>query len=134
MQTFKLTQKSRSDYRLEVKEITKKCKIEQHGYRHNKVVYGFCDELPNMTGLQSLGLNIEEIPFDEAQPNLTNYLLERGRAKLKVDHLQRERKEGGEKNAKEEAEAQQKLTDLNNNIQSTKEILGITGILKILKF
>jgi len=33
-----------------------------------------------------------------------------------------------------EAAAQQKLTDLNNNIQAAKEALGITGILKTLKF
>ena len=61
MQTFKLTPKPQSDYRLEVKEIKKKCKIERHGYRHNKIVYGFSDKLPDMTELQSLGLNIEEI-------------------------------------------------------------------------
>ena len=134
MQTFKLTPKPQSDYRLEVDQITKKCKLEKHGYRHNKIVYGFCDELPDITELQSLGLNIEEIPFDEAQLNLTNDLVERGRAKSKVEHLKYEQVESGAQNEQEEAAAQQKLTDLNNNIQAAKEGLGITGILKTLKF
>ena len=134
MQTFKLTPKPQSDYRLEVNEIKKKCKLEKHGYRHNKIVYGFCDELPDITELQSLGLNIEEITFDKAQLNLTNDLVERGRAKSKIDHLKYEQVENGMKNEQEEAVAQQRLTDLNNNIQAAKEALGITGILKILKF
>ncbi len=134
MQTFKLTPKPQSDFRIEVKEIKKKGKIEKHGYRHNKIVYGFCHESPDIAELQSLGLNIEEITFDEAQLNLTNDLVERGRLKSKIDHLQFEREENGAKNAEEETAAQQKLTALNNNIQSTKEALGITGILKILKF
>ena len=133
MQSFKLTPKPKSDYRLEVTEIKKKCKLEKHGYRHNKIVYGFCDQLPDMTELQSLGLNIEEIAFDEEQLNLTKYLVERGRAKSKLDHLQHERKDTGANNEQEEAEAQQKLTDLNSNIQTTKETLGIIGTLKTLK-
>jgi hypothetical protein len=134
MQTFKLTPKPQSDYRLEVKEIKKKFKIEKHGYRHNKIVYGFSNKLPEMKELQSLGLNIKEIPFNGAQLNLINYLLERGRIKSKVKRLQSEREETNAKNALEEAESQQKLTDLNNNIQSTKEILKIAGVLKILRF
>ncbi len=134
MQTFKLTPKPQSDYRLEVKEIKKKCKIEKHGYRHNKTVYGFSDELPDLTELQSLGLIIEEITFDEAQLSLTNDLVERGRAKSKIDHLKYQQTENGAKNEQEEAGAQKKLADLNNNIQAAKEALGITGILKILKF
>jgi len=134
MQTFKLTPKPQSDYRLEVNEIKKKWKLEKHGYRHNKIVYGFCDELPDIAELQSLGLNIEEITFDKAQLNLTNDLVERGRAKSKIDHLKREQIENGAKNEQEEAIAQQKLTDLNNNIQAAKETLSITGTLKTLKF
>lgn len=134
MQTFKLTPKPRSDFRLEVDKIKSKCKLEKHGYRHNKIVYGFSDELPDITELQSLGLNIEEIAFDQAQLSLTNSLVERGRAKSKIEHLKYEREEDGAQNEPEEAVVQQKLTDLNNDIQAAKEALSITGILKILKF
>lgn len=134
MQTFKLTPQPQSDYRHEVKEIKKKCKIEKQGYRYNKIVYGFSDELPDMAELKSLGLNIEEIPFDEAQLNLTDYLVERGRIKSNIDRLRNAREEKGTDNVEEEAGAQQKLTDLNNNIQSIKEALGMTGLLKTLKF
>jgi len=134
MQTFKLTPKPRSDFRLEVQQIRDRCKLERHGYRHNKIIYGFSDDLPDMAGLQSLGLNIEEIPFDEAQLKLTNYLVERGRAKSKIEHLRFERDENGAKMSQEEAAAQQKLTVLNNVIQETKEALGVMGTVKILKF
>lgn len=134
MQTFKLTPKPRSDYRLEIDEIQKKCKLEKHGYRHDKIVYGFCDALPDIVELQLRGLNIEEIAFDEAQLNLTNALVERGRAQSKIDHIKTERAETGVQNQQEEAIAQQRLTDLNNHIQAAKEALGITGILKVLKF
>lgn len=134
MQTFRLTPKPQSDYRIEVKEIKKRCKIETQGYRHNKIVYGFCKELPDMTELQSLGLNIEEITFDEAQLKLTDYLVERGYIKLKIDALRNARDEKGVENAEKEAKAQLKLTDLNNNIQSAKEALGMTGILKTVQF
>ncbi|MBL4748374.1 MAG: hypothetical protein JKY17_06305 [Magnetovibrio sp.] len=134
MQTFKLTPKPRSDYRLEVETIKKRCRLEKHGYRHNKIVYGFCDELPDLAELQSFGLNIEEITFDEAHLNLTSNLVERGRVKSKIAHLNREREENGAQNEQEEAVAQQKFTDLNNIIQAAKEALGITGILKTLKF
>jgi len=134
MQTFKLTPKPQSDYRLEVKEIQRKCTIEKHGYRHNKIVYGFCDELPDIAELKSLGLNIEEIAFDEAQLNLINDLIERGRAKSKIDHLKDQQAENAAENDPEGAAAQQKLADLNNSIQAAKEALGITGILKLLKF
>ena len=87
MQTFKLTPKPQSDYRLEVNELKKQCKLEKHGYRHNKIIYGFCDKVPEIAELQSLGLNVEKIPFEKAQLSLTNDLVERGRAKSKIDHL-----------------------------------------------
>ena len=134
MHTFKLKPKPQSDYRLEVKEIKKKCKLEKYGYRHNKIVYGFFNELFDLTELQSLGLNIEEITFDEEQLNLSNSLLARGRVKLRVEHLKNEREKKGIGNNLEETVAQQKLTNLNNKIQSAKEYLGITGTLKILNF
>ena len=133
MQTFKLTPKPQSDYRIEVKEIKEKCKVEKYGYRHDKIIYGFCHEFPDLTELQSLGFNIEEITFEDAQLTLTNYLVERGRTKSKIDHLQYEREEDGTTNAQEEAAAQEKLADLNNNIQEIKKTLGITGTLKTLK-
>jgi hypothetical protein len=134
MQTFKLTPKPQSDYRLEINKIKKKCKLEKYGYRHNKIVYGFCNKLPDITELQSLGLNIEEITFDKTQLNLTNDLVERGRAKSKIDHLIHAQVENGAENEQEEAAVQQKLTGLNNKIQATKVALGITGTLKTLKF
>ena len=133
MQAFKLTPKPRSDYRLEVNEIKERCKLEKHGYRHNKIIYGFSQALPDISWLQSLGLAIEEILFDDAQLKLTNDLVERGRAKSKIEHLLNEREENGTKNEQDEAVAQQKLMDLNNRIQAAKETLGITGILKVLK-
>jgi len=134
MQIFKLTPKPQSDYRLEVNEIKKQCKVEKYGYRHNKIVYGFCEDLLDIAKLQSLGLNIEEIVFDEIQLNLTNNLVERGRAKSKIEHLRNEQLENGTKDEKEDAIAQKNLTDLNNDIQAGKDTLGITGTLKILKF
>jgi hypothetical protein len=134
MQTFKLTPKPRSDYRLEVNEIKKMCKLEKHGYRHNKIIYGFCDEFPEIAELQSLGLDIEQIAFDKAQLNLTNDLVERGRAKSKIDQLKHLQAEKGAENAQEEAAALRKLANLNNSIQAAKETLGITGTLKMLKF
>ena len=134
MQTFKLTPRPQSDYRLEVNEIRKTCKLEKHGYRHNKIVYGFCDELPDLTELQTSGLNIERIAFNKAQLNLTNDLIERGRAKSKIDHLKNKRSEGSAVNEQEEVAAQNRLTNLNNNIQATKEALDISGTLKLLKF
>ena len=134
MHSFKLTPKPQSDYRLEVDKIKKKHKLEKHGYRHNKIVYGFCDEMLNIAELQSLGLNIEEITFDKEQLNLTNNLVERGRAKSKLEHLKYDREENGAKNEQEEAATEKKLTDLNNNIQAVKEALGITGTLKVVKF
>ena len=134
MQIFKLTPKPQSDYRLEVNEIKKKCKLEKYGYRHNKIVYGFCEYLPDITELQSLGLNIEEMTFDEAQLKLANDLVERGRAKSKIEHLEHDQADNGATNVQEVAVAQQKLTDLNNNIQAAKEALSITGTLKTLKF
>lgn len=134
MQTFKLTPRPQSDYRLEVDKLKSKCTLEKHGYRHNKIVYGFCEALPDMAELQSLGLNVEEIAFDPAQMTLTNDLVQRGRAKSKLDHLKADREANGADNEHEEAAAQQKLTDLNNSIQAAKEALGIAGILKTLKF
>lgn len=134
MQAFKLTPKPQSDYRLEAKEIKKKCKLEKHGYSHDKIIFGFCDGLTDITELQSLGLKIEELPFDEAQLKLTKDLVERGRLKSKIDHLQYERERNGVKNAQEDAAARQKLMDLSNTIQVNKEALGIVGTLKTLKF
>jgi len=134
MHAFKLTPKPQSDFRLEVSEIEKECTLEKYGYRHNKIVYGFCDELPDIAALQSRGLNIEEIPFDEAQLKLAYNLIERGRAKSKVEHLEFDQVENGAKNEQDVARAQQKLLDLNNTIQATKEALGITGTLRTLKF
>lgn len=134
MQIFKLTPRPQSDYRLEVNELKKKCTVEKHGYRHNKIVYGFCDKLPDITELQSLGLTIEEIAFDKTQLSLTNDLVERGRAKSKIDHLKFEQTENGTQNEPEQAAAQKKLEDLNNNIQAAKEALGIAGTLIVLKF
>lgn len=134
MHTFKLTPKPQSDFRLEVSEIEKKCRLEKYGYRHNKIVYGFCHEQPDIAELQALGMNIEEIPFDEAQLNLANNLIERGRAKSKVEHLQYDHVENGAKNEKDIAAAEKKLTDLNDTIQTTKEALGISGTLRTLKF
>ena len=133
MQTFKLTPKPQSDYRLEVQQIKTLCKLEKHGYRHNKIIYGFSSTLPEITELQSLGLTIEEIPCNKAQLSLTNDLVDRGRAKSKVDHLKYAEVESGVKNEPEVAAAQRKLADLNNSIQAAKETLGITGTVKILK-
>jgi hypothetical protein len=134
MQIFKLTPKPQSDYRLEVQELKTKCKLEKHGYRHNKIIYGFCDKLPEIAELQSLGLAIEYIAFDKAQLSLTNDLVERGRAKSKIEHLKVKHAETGANNEQEEAIAQKRLADLNNNIQAAKEALGISGVLKVLKF
>lgn len=134
MQFFKLTPKPQSDYRLEVAEIKEHCKLEKYGYRHNKIVYGFSDALPDIKALQSMGLNIEEIPFDEAQLSLVHALEERGRTKSKLAHLQREQIEDGAQNEQEQGAAQLKLTDLNNAIQAAKEALGIAGTIKTLKF
>ena len=90
--------------------------------------------MPDIAALQSRGLNIEEIPFDEAQLKLAYNLIERGRAKSKVEHLEFDQVENGAKNEQDVARAQQKLLDLNNTIQATKEALGITGTLRTLKF
>ena len=73
MQTFKLPHPHHIDYRIGVKEIRKKCKLEAYGYRHNKIVYGFSDKLPDIAELQSLGLNIEEIAFDEEVDTIRSY-------------------------------------------------------------
>ena len=89
--------------------------------------------MPDLTELQSLGLNIEEVPYDETRLTLINDLVNRGRTKSKLDHLQFDREKKGAENKQDEAAAQQKLTDLNNNIQAIKEALGITGTLKTLK-
>lgn len=134
MQAFKLTPKPQSDFRLEISEIEERCRIAKYGYRHNKIVYGFCDELPDIAELQSLGLNIEEIAFDEEQLTLVNNLIDRGRAKSKVEHLKFDQVENGAKNESEVAAAEQKLTDLNNTIQAAKEALGIAGTLRTLRF
>jgi hypothetical protein len=134
MQTFKLTPQPNGDFRLEISEIQKRCRLEKVGYRHDKTVYGFCDKLPDLAELQALGLTIEEIAFDKAQFNLANNLIERGRAKSKLEHLLHDQVVNEAKNEREQAVAQQKLTDLNNTIQAAKEALGITGTLRTLKF
>ena len=90
--------------------------------------------MPDIAELQSLGLNIEEIAFDEEQLTLVNNLIDRGRAKSKVEHLKFDQIENGAKNESEVAAAEQKLTDLNNTIQAAKEALGITGTLRTLRF
>ena len=90
--------------------------------------------MPDLAELQSLGLDIEEIPFDKAQLKLANNLIERGRAKSKVEHLQSDQEANGAKNERDMTVAQQKLTDLNNTIQAAKEALGISGTLRTLKF
>lgn len=84
--------------------------------------------------LQSRGVNIEAISFDKARLSLAYNLVERGRAKSKLDHLQHDQLENGAKNEQEVAAQQQKLTDLNDTIQSAKEALGISGTLITLKF
>ena len=61
-------------------------------------------------------------------------MIERGRAKSKLEHLQHDHLENGAQNEPEQAAVQQKLTDLNNAIQATKEALGIDGTLRTLKF
>lgn len=134
MHSFKLTPTPRSDYRLEIKEIQKKCKIEKHGYRHNKIIYGFCHVLPDLSALQARGVYIEEIAFKQVRLELTEYLVERSRAKSKVAYLKDDREEHGTVNESEEALVQQNLTYLNDKIQTAKEVLGITGTVKLLKF
>ena len=133
MQMFKLTPKPKSDYRLDIDEIKKKCIVEKFGYRHNKIVFGFCDELPDINELQSLGLAIEEVASVETQMDLMTDLVNRGRAKSKVEHIKSEHAENGTKNEPEEEAAMKKLADLNDRIQAAKETLGITGTLKVLK-
>ncbi len=134
MQSFKLTPKPKNDYRLEVREIKKLCKLEKHGFRHNKIVYGFSNELGDISKLQAAGLNIEEIPFENDQMSLTSALAARGRVKSKIDHLQFDREENGANNTDEEKAAQEKLQVLNNTVQEAKTALGIDGTVKILKF
>lgn len=73
------------------------------------------------------------IAFDKAQLSLTNDLVERDRAKSKIDHLKVKQTKVGAKNEQEEAIAQKRLVDLNNNIQAAKEALGIAGTVKLLK-
>jgi len=134
MQTFKLTPKPQSDYRLEVKEIKFRCKLEKHGYRHNKIVYGFSEKLTDVTKLQALDFNIEEIPFDEAQLTLANALAERTRAKSKIDHLLHDQEFNGAKNESDVEAAKEKLSALNDKIQVAKSALAIEGTVKLLKF
>ncbi len=134
MKFFKLTPKPQADYRTEVREIQKTCKLEKHGYRHNKIIYGFCDRKLDVAVLQSLGLNIDEIDFDKAHLSLTNDLVERGRAKSKINQPKSDQVESGAKNEHQQTIAQRKLANLNNSIQAAKEALGITGTVKLLKF
>ncbi|MDV7338186.1 hypothetical protein RYZ26_01170 [Terasakiella sp. A23] len=134
MQTFKLTPKPQSDYRLELKELKLRSKLEKDGFRHDKVVYGFTQKLNGVDALAEAGMNIEEIPFVEAQQELTQALVQRTRAKSKLDHLQHDREFNGRDTAGEEEKVQQKITDLNNQIQESKTALGIEGTVKHLKF
>ncbi len=134
MKFFKLTPKPQVDYRTEVREIQKSCKLEKHGYRHNKIIYGFCDGKLDIAELQTLGLNIEEVAFDKAHLNLTNDLVERGRAKSKIDQPKNDQVENAAKNEHEQTIAQRKLAKLNDSIQAAKEALAITGTVKLLKF
>lgn len=122
MEPFKFTPKPQSDYRIEVSEIKKRSGLEEHGYRHNKVIYGFCDGFLDIIGLTSLGLNIKELPFDEAQLNLANDLAERGRTKSKIDHLHFKHTENGAGNEEAEDIAQQKFRDSNRKIRPAKNL------------
>ena len=74
------------------------------------------------------------IPFDARQLELAQNLIERGRAKSKIEHLQRDLAENGANNEAAIAAAQQRLTDLNDTIQAAKDALGIAGTLRTLKF
>lgn len=134
MQTFKLTPKPQSDYRLEIKELKYRCKLEPHGYRHDKIVYGFSQKLTDLRKLQALDFTIEEITFDDAQLALTTALVERGRTNSKIDHLLHAQEFDGADNADDVNKAKQKFNELNNKIQETKTALGIEGTVKLLKF
>ncbi|GGF65822.1 MULTISPECIES: hypothetical protein [Terasakiella] len=134
MQTFKLTPKPQSDYRLEIKELKYRCKLETHGYRLDKVVYGFSEKLANLVKMHDAGFNIEEVPFVEAQRDLVKALVERGRAKSKIDHLLHAQEFDGADNADDVNKTKMKLNELNNKIQDAKTALGITGTVKLLKF
>ena len=134
MQTFKLTPKPQSDYRLEIKELKYRCKLHPHGYRLDKVVYGFSEKLPNLEKMSAQGYVIEEVAFVDAQLAMVKALVERGRAKSKIDHLRHAQEFEGADNADEVNTAQQKLNELNNKIQDAKTALGIQGTVKLLKF
>lgn len=133
MQAFKLTPKPESDYRLEIKELKYRCKLENNGFRHDKVVYGFSAKLTDLAKLQDLGMDIAEITFVEEQLELAKSLAERNRAKSKIDHLRHAQEFNQVENAEELAAAQDKLQALNDKVQSLKETLGIQGTLKHLK-
>ena len=81
-----------------------------------------------------VNLRQTETSSHSSDTTLANNLIERGRAKSKVERLQFEQVENGAKNEPEVGVALQKLSDLNNTIQATKEALGITGTLRTLKF
>ena len=134
MQTFKLTPKPQNDYRLEIKELKYQCKLQAHGYRLDKVVYGFTEKLAKLEILRAKGLMIEEVPFVEAQLELVQALVERGRAKSKIDHLLYAQEYEGADNADDVNKAKMKLNELNNKIQNAKTSLDITGTVKLLKF
>lgn len=134
MQTFKLTPKPQSDYRLEVKELKQRCKLQPHGYRLDKVVFGFSEKLPDLGKMQTAGYAIEEVPCVDAQLTLVQTLVERGRAKSKIDHLLHAQEFDGADNAEDVNKAKMKLNELNNKIQDAKTALGISGTVKLLKF
>ncbi|NVK19464.1 MAG: hypothetical protein HWE30_12265 [Methylocystaceae bacterium] len=133
MQTFKLTPKPESDYRLEIKELKYRCKLENNGFRHDKLVYGFSPKLTDVTKLQALRMDIVEIPFLDEQLDLAKSLAERNRTKSKIDHLRHAQEFEQVQNEEELAAAQSKLQALNDKVQSLKETLGIQGTIKHLK-
>lgn len=134
MQTFKLTPKPQSDYRLEIKELKYRCKVEALGYRLDKTVYGFSEKLPNLEKMRNAGFTIEEVPFAQDQHDLVKALEERRRTKSKIDHLLHAQKFDGADNEHDVNMANMKLNELNNRIQEAKTALEITGTVKLLKF
>ncbi|WP_417794232.1 hypothetical protein [Terasakiella pusilla] len=84
--------------------------------------------------MRAAGFDIEEVPFKAAQHSLVKALVERGRAKSKIDHLLHAQEFDGADNADDVNKAKMKLNELNNNIQDAKTTLGITGTVKLLKF
>ncbi len=84
--------------------------------------------------MSAAGYTIEEVPFVEAQRDLVKALVERGRAKSKIDHLLHAQEFDGADNGDDVNKTKMKLNELNNKIQDAKTALGITGTVKLLKF